>query len=41
VVAFHSEHTLRVIDYPSLEVKDSPAAHVGGCMALALDPRGR
>ncbi|KXN92347.1 THO complex subunit 3 [Leucoagaricus sp. SymC.cos] len=41
VVAFHSEHTLRVLDYPSLEVRDSPAAHVGGCMALALDPRGR
>ncbi|EKM79913.1 hypothetical protein AGABI1DRAFT_119963 [Agaricus bisporus var. burnettii JB137-S8] len=41
VVAFHSEHTLRVLDYPSLDVRDSPAAHVGGCMALALDPRGR
>lgn len=40
-MAFHSEHTLRVLDYPSLDVRDSPAAHVGGCMALALDPRGR
>jgi len=27
--------------YPSLEVEDSPAAHIGGCMALALDPRGK
>ena len=37
----HSEHTLRVMDYPSLTVRESPAAHVGGCVAVALDPRGR
>ncbi len=41
VISHHTEHTLRVIDYPSLTVRESPAAHVGGCVALALDPRGR
>ncbi|KAF9057887.1 WD40-repeat-containing domain protein [Panaeolus papilionaceus] len=41
VVTHHQEHTLRVMDYPSLQVRESPAAHVGGCIALALDPRGR
>lgn len=29
------------MDYPSLAVRESPAAHVGGCIAVALDPRGR
>lgn len=41
IITHHSEHTLRVMDYPSLAVRESPAAHVGGCVALALDPRGR
>ncbi|KAF8165606.1 WD40-repeat-containing domain protein [Crassisporium funariophilum] len=41
VITHHSEHTLRVVDYPSLTIRESPAAHVGGCVALALDPRGR
>lgn len=41
VITHHSEHTLRVMDYPSLTIRESPAAHVGGCVALALDPRGR
>ncbi|CAA7260119.1 unnamed protein product [Cyclocybe aegerita] len=41
VVTHHQEHTLRVMDYPSLAIRESPAAHVGGCIALALDPRGR
>jgi WD40 repeat protein len=41
VVTHHQEHTLRVMDYPSLTVRESPAAHVGGCVAVALDPRGR
>jgi len=41
VLTHHSEHTLRVMDYPSLIVRESPAAHVGGCVAVALDPRGR
>ncbi|KDR84028.1 hypothetical protein GALMADRAFT_236618 [Galerina marginata CBS 339.88] len=40
VVSMQTEHTLRVIDVPSMNVQDSPAAHVGGCIALALDPRG-
>lgn len=41
ILTHHSEHTLRVMDYPSLAIRESPAAHVGGCVALALDPRGR
>lgn len=41
IVTHHQEHTLRVMDYPSLTVRESPAAHVGGCIAVALDPRGR
>ncbi|KAF9480680.1 WD40 repeat-like protein [Pholiota conissans] len=40
VISHATEHTLRVVDYPSLTVRESPAAHVGGCIALALDPRG-
>jgi hypothetical protein len=41
ILTHHSEHTLRVMDYPSLTIRESPAAHVGGCVAVALDPRGR
>lgn len=41
ILTHHSEHTLRIMDYPSLTVRESPAAHVGGCVAVALDPRGR
>ncbi|KAG6910126.1 hypothetical protein DXG01_012885 [Tephrocybe rancida] len=41
ILTHHSEHTLRVLDYPSLKLRESPAAHVGGCVAVALDPRGR
>ncbi|KAJ7119486.1 WD40-repeat-containing domain protein [Mycena epipterygia] len=41
VLTHHSEHTLRVIDYPSLVLRESSPAHVGGCVAVALDPRGR
>ena len=41
IMTHHSEHTLRVMDYPSLTLRESPAAHVGGCVAVALDPRGR
>jgi hypothetical protein len=41
ILTHHSEHTLRVMDYPSLTLRESPAAHVGGCVAVALDPRGR
>lgn len=41
VASFHSEHTLRVFDYPSLTIQENPAAHVGGCIAIAQDPRGR
>jgi THO complex subunit 3 len=41
VASFHSEHTLRVFDYPALTIQENPAAHVGGCIAIAQDPRGR
>ncbi|KAG6854360.1 hypothetical protein C0991_007865 [Blastosporella zonata] len=41
ILTHHSEHTLRILDYPSLKLRESPAAHVGGCVAVALDPRGR
>ncbi|KAJ7167607.1 WD40-repeat-containing domain protein [Mycena filopes] len=41
VLSHHQEHTLRFIDYPSLALRESSAAHVGGCVAVALDPRGR
>ncbi|KAF8138926.1 WD40-repeat-containing domain protein [Boletus edulis] len=41
ILTHHSEHALRIMDYPSLTLRESPAAHVGGCVAVALDPRGR
>ncbi|KAI9574260.1 WD40-repeat-containing domain protein [Boletus coccyginus] len=41
ILTHHSEHNLRIMDYPSLTLRESPAAHVGGCVAVALDPRGR
>ncbi|TFK55614.1 WD40 repeat-like protein [Heliocybe sulcata] len=41
ILTHHSEHALRIVDYPSLKILQNPAAHVGGCLAVALDPRGR
>ncbi|THH19905.1 hypothetical protein EW146_g1344 [Bondarzewia mesenterica] len=41
ILTHNSEHTLRIMDYPSLSLYETPAAHVGGCVAAALDPRGR
>ncbi|THV08239.1 WD40 repeat-like protein [Dendrothele bispora CBS 962.96] len=41
VNSHHEQYTLRVMDFPSMITRESPAAHVGGCKALALDPRGR
>ncbi|KAF4619869.1 hypothetical protein D9613_004992 [Agrocybe pediades] len=41
VVSHSLEHTIRILDYPSMNVLESLAAHVGGCMALAFDPRAR
>jgi THO complex subunit 3 len=37
------EHTIRIIDAPSLALLENLAAHVGGCVACVaavLDPRG-
>ncbi|KAJ3719515.1 WD40-repeat-containing domain protein [Lentinula raphanica] len=41
VLTHFSENGFRVLDFPSFEVRDFSAAHVGGCSAVALDPRGR
>ncbi|KAF8917003.1 WD40-repeat-containing domain protein [Mucidula mucida] len=43
VLTHHAEHQIRVVDYPSMSVNETTAlaAHVGGCVAVALDPRGR
>ncbi|KIY46607.1 WD40 repeat-like protein [Fistulina hepatica ATCC 64428] len=40
VLTHHSEHTLRTLTWPDLIEIQKPAAHVGGCVAVALDPRG-
>ncbi|KAA1473430.1 WD40 repeat-like protein [Dentipellis sp. KUC8613] len=41
ILTHSSEHTIRILDYPSLQLYENPAAHVGGCVAATLDPRGR
>lgn len=41
VLSHFRSNTLMIMDYPSLSLRVQPAAHVGGCMAVALDPRGR
>ncbi|KAI0030893.1 WD40 repeat-like protein [Vararia minispora EC-137] len=42
VLTHNTEHTIRIIDYPNVSaLREAPAAHVGGCIAAALDPRGR
>ncbi|EMD40590.1 hypothetical protein CERSUDRAFT_62566 [Gelatoporia subvermispora B] len=41
VLTHQHEPTIRVLEYPSLTVLHSTPAHVGGCVAAALDPRGR
>jgi hypothetical protein len=41
VTAQHQESSIRVLEYPSLNLFKSSAAHVGGVSALAMDPRGR
>ncbi|KAJ7771153.1 WD40-repeat-containing domain protein [Mycena maculata] len=41
VLSHNTEHLVRVIDFPSLVLRENYAAHVGGCVAIALDPRGR
>jgi len=40
IVSLGSEHQIRLVDFPSLNVLLSTAAHVGGCTTTALDPRG-
>ncbi|KAL0580733.1 hypothetical protein V5O48_001291 [Marasmius crinis-equi] len=41
VVAHVSEASVRILDYPSMSQRETFPAHVSGCTALALDPRGR
>ena len=41
VLTHQSEATIRILNYPSLSLVHSTPAHVGGCVAAALDPRGR
>ncbi|KAI0650495.1 WD40 repeat-like protein [Trametes meyenii] len=41
VLTHQSEHHVRILDFPSFNVLHSLPAHVGGCVAAALDPRGR
>lgn len=36
-----SESSLRILSYPGLAFLSSLPAHVAGCQAAALDPRGR
>lgn len=35
------DHTIKVMEFPSLKLVHTSAAHVAGCTAVALDPRGR
>jgi THO complex subunit 3 len=41
ILTHMSEHAIRIVDVPSLVLRENLAAHVGGCVASALDPRGR
>ncbi|KAL6309854.1 WD40-repeat-containing domain protein [Sparassis latifolia] len=41
ILTHQTEHTIRILEYPSLSPIHSTPAHVGGCLAAALDPRGR
>jgi hypothetical protein len=41
ILTHMSEHAIRIVDVPSLALRENLAAHVGGCIAAALDPRGR
>ncbi|KAI1796143.1 WD40 repeat-like protein [Ganoderma leucocontextum] len=36
-----TDHVIRALSFPGFDALHSVPAHVGGCMATALDPRGR
>jgi THO complex subunit 3 len=40
ILTHMSEHAIRTVDVPSLALRENLAAHVGGCIAAALGPRG-
>ncbi|KAH8998795.1 WD40-repeat-containing domain protein, partial [Lactarius hatsudake] len=40
ILTHMSEHAIPIVDVPSLALRENLAAHVGGCVAAALDPRG-
>ncbi|CAL1700477.1 unnamed protein product [Somion occarium] len=41
VLTHSSESSVRILSFPGLELVHSLPAHIGGCVAAALDPRGR
>ncbi len=41
MLTLNSESNLRILSYPGLAFLSSLPAHVAGCQAAALDPRGR
>ncbi|KAL5508132.1 hypothetical protein ACEPAH_5750 [Sanghuangporus vaninii] len=41
VLSHFRQNTVMILDYPSLTIREQLPAHVGGCLAVALDPRGR
>ncbi|VDB89907.1 unnamed protein product [Peniophora sp. CBMAI 1063] len=40
ILTHNNQHTIRVYDFPALKALENAAAHVSGCSAAALDPRG-
>lgn len=40
-VVHQTESQIRIVEWPSLIIKETLPAHVGGCVALALHPGGR
>lgn len=41
LVSHVQANTIRILDWPQLRTLDNHSAHVGGCLAIAQDPRGR
>lgn len=41
VLTHQSEHSIRLVEFPSLAIIHAMPTHVGGCVAAALDPRGK
>jgi len=41
ILTHSGENVFRILEFPSFTLRDHSAAHVHGCTAVALDPRGR